>query len=166
MPMSLEVPDFTDGIRYLPHGCHNWMQSGWAFAHGMDLLNAGRESWILAKDDEVEPPSFAGENSEVVLPVGSTLRSPHSRSRTPKLPLMWGDVIAVLSSCGGGGRKGVALCPAPEWEPRLSSCSPGGFRLLGAWVFSPVKEAGRAGPCRAHTAVVRMSSRPRGRQAL
>ena len=44
----------------------------------MDLLNAGHQSWILAKDDEVEPPSFAGKNSEVVLAVGSTLRSPHS----------------------------------------------------------------------------------------
>lgn len=53
--------------------------------HGMDLLNATRQSWILAKGHPAKPPSFAGENSEVVLPVGSTLRSPCSQSRMLKL---------------------------------------------------------------------------------
>ena len=33
--------------------------------HRMNLLDVVRQSWVLAKDDEVEPPCFAGENSQV-----------------------------------------------------------------------------------------------------
>ena len=33
--------------------------------HRMNFLDVVHPSWILAKDDEVEPPCFAGENSQV-----------------------------------------------------------------------------------------------------
>lgn len=33
--------------------------------HRTNFLDVVHPSWILAKDDEVEPPCFAGENSQV-----------------------------------------------------------------------------------------------------